>query len=117
MRCYVPPPLSEASRTPFPSLFFLEHFYHTVGRVNFVRKKFRHIRNYYTNEKIERINLRTCALKTNFFPRPVSVEAQRQVVRWTSYFERDTCVHGYHECKAIWAAAVGEELECMDLSF
>ena len=30
----------------------------------------------------------------------------------TSYFERDTCVHGYHEYKAIWAAALAEELEC-----
>ena len=40
----------------------------TVGWVNFVRKKFRHIRNRYTNEKIERINLHTCALKTKFFP-------------------------------------------------
>ena len=40
-------------------------------------------------KKIERIDLRTCALKTNP-PPPVSVEA---------------------EYKVIWAAAVGEELE------
>ena len=31
--------------------------------------------------------------------------------RWTSYFKRDTFVRGYHEYKAIWAAAVGEESE------
>ena len=82
----------------------------TVGRVNFVRKKFRHIRNRYTNEKIEWINLRTCALKTKFFPRPVSVVSPKAGGP-TSYFERDTCIRGYHEYKAIWAA-VGEELEC-----
>ena len=28
------------------------------------------------------------------------------------YFERETCVRGYHEYKTIWAAAIGEELEC-----
>ena len=43
----------------------------TVGQVNFIRKKFRHIQNRYTNENIERINLRTCALKTKFFPPPM----------------------------------------------
>ena len=66
--------------------------------VNFVRKNFRHIWNRYTNEKIERINLHICALKTKFFPPPSFVEAKMD------YFERETYIHGYH---AIWAAAVG----------
>ena len=86
------------------TLMFAHRNCYTVGRVNFVRKKFCHIRNRYTNEKIERINLHTCALKTKFSPRPVSVEAKMD------YLERETCVRGCHEYKAIWAAA--EELEC-----
>ena len=83
----------------------------TVGWANFIRRKFRHIRNRYTNEKIERINLHICALKTKFFPHPVSVEVQRQVDQLAILRETLAFV-AIMNTKLFWAAAVGEELEC-----